>query len=101
MKNPVRLLAILLLWLFPCAAQMSSYLPTAPVGEQDQHKIRDTTQAAAPTVLPDSIVVLPHEVLSDGALEANNDQAVANEVPFKLFRGYLIVARIGRSSQES
>jgi hypothetical protein len=86
MKNPVRLLATLPLLVLPCAAQISSYLPTAPHGEQDQHKIRATTEAAAPTVLPDSIVVLPHEVLSDGALEANYDHAVANEVPFKIGR---------------
>jgi hypothetical protein len=92
MKNPVRLLVILLLFVLPCAAQISSY-PTTPVSEQDQHTVRDATEAATATVLPDSIVVLPHEVLSDGALEASYDHVVANEVPFKLFRGYLIVAR--------
>jgi hypothetical protein len=98
MKNPVRLLAILLLLVLPSVAQISSYLPTAPVSQQDQGKIHEVVAAETPTVLPDSFVVLPHKALSDGGLQANDDHAVAKEVPFKLFRGYLIVARgsVGR-----
>ena len=41
MKNPIRLLTILPLLVLPCAAQISSYLPTALVSEQDHRKIRE------------------------------------------------------------
>jgi hypothetical protein len=79
MKNPIRLLTILLLLMLPCVAQAIPYLPTAPVSEQDRRKIHIIVEPAASTVLPDSIVAIPAP-FSDLATQVSNGHCYIHSV---------------------
>jgi hypothetical protein len=71
MKNPIKLLTILLLSMLPYAAQTSS---AHGAGQRTQLKIRFIVEAAAPTVLSGTIVVLPHAAFRELALQVSHDQ---------------------------